>query len=208
MLCCALGLWAGSALGNDRLPPRVREHYGRGRAESEKYLRYLLEKVWGERVSKLAASGVGPSERAARADAMVDEIVHLALPSALRYTRAAIFGTRGTHLTIVAPELGRAAPPGKAGPPAKSAQEAIAQLGGAAERAVEDRLEQALAEDLGDMAQQWVEGAAGLSVQGRSRARVRPLPTQWEKPYQDLARGAAQEYTYWWLRKRDRKSVV
>lgn len=203
---------SGGASANDRLPRRVRETYLRGRTEAEKYLRYLLDRVWGQEVARLAAAGVPRAQRSARADSMVDEVVHLVLPNALRYTRAALFGTRGTHLTITEPGSARAPSVGSARvPPAQSAkqaaQEAIAQLGGATERALEDRLEQALGEDLGDLAQQWVEGAVGLPVQGRSRARVRPLPPEWEARYQEQARAQAHEHTYWWLRKRRRTQL-
>jgi len=123
-----------------------------------------------------------------------------------------LFGTGETHLRITRPEQRTLAaealrqtlrPAGKV----HSVPRALDRLGRVAERELEDRIEQALTEDLEDFVARQVESATGLEVRGRPRDRVRQLPEKWEKPYRDTVREEAHRFTHWWLRKRQRLAL-
>jgi hypothetical protein len=201
-----------ASAANDRLPQRLRKGYSVAQAEVKRYLRYILGKVWTEPLGKLRRGRPTLRRLRDRAEATVDEIVHLTLPQAKRILGDAVFGTGATHLRLTRPELReqarRAAVAGLSDPsPARSVAEAVERMGGVAERRLNDRLEQALLEDMEDFVQQRVEGALGLPVQGRGRAYVRRLPDKWESVYQKEARLEVHRYLYWWLRKRQRLAL-
>jgi len=196
----AVLLIADGAAANDRLPKQLREGYGVALDEVQSYTRYILRKVWVPVIGELAAENLPKQMRAAKAAELVDEIVHLTLPQAKRITRDVLFGTGTTHVRIARPELREKALAAigslyKEGKPA-SVAEAVEQAGNVAQRDLVDRIDQALREDLESYTQEWVEGAAGLPLQGRPRSWTRPLPGKWEKPYQGEARKKAHWFTY------------
>lgn len=84
------------------------------------------------------------------------------------------------------------------------------QVGGAQERELNDRLEQALLEDWEDHVQREVEGRVGLPVEGRPRNWTRPLTAQYEGVYsgKGMSREEVQRFTYWWLRKKQRLQLA
>jgi hypothetical protein len=208
-----LVFFAAPAFGNDRLPKRLREGYDVARAEVRKYMRYVLPKVFGERIRALVAEKLPRPVLDERAGEVVDEIVHLLLPYAKKVTGDVLFGTDSTHVRITMPERRAAALraaalalPGRA-TPAQSVRDAIEQLGSVAERALHDRIEQALLEDMEDYVQLWVEGATGLPLRGRPRHWMRPLPREWKEPYERQSRAQVHRFLYYWLRKRQRLAL-
>src|SRR5258706_10762218 len=113
-----------------------------------------------------------------REETVADDVVHLTLAQSQRILRDAVFGTGTTHLRFTRPELRAQArqaaetslAPGST--PSQSVAAAIDRMGNVSERMVNDRLEQALIEDVEDFVQQRVEGGLGLPVQGRGRGYV------------------------------------
>lgn len=202
---------SASARANDRLPAPLVPSYETARTEVQKYTRYLMRKVWAPLVQRLAVEPLHPADRAAVAAELVDEIVHLALPQAKAITRDVMFGTGATYVRIAMPELRAKAAASmsqllKAGKPGNVA-DAIEQASNVSQRALNDRIDQALREDLEGYAQEWVEGGVGLPLGGRPRASTRPLPGDWEPRYQGHARAKAHWFTNWWQRKRNRLSL-
>jgi hypothetical protein len=210
---------ATSARANDRLPPRLREPYAAAMKHVRKYIPYILRKVWRPKIAELYQQRKNPAALKARVDEMVDEIVHLLLPYTSKLLDDAVFGTRETHLRITMPErlamAERAAQARlKAGPTGtpKSANEAVTQAmryaGSVAERELNDRLSQALTEDVEDFTQREVEGYVGLPLVGRPRGAMRDLPQQWETPYEAQVRRDVHVLTHWYMRKKRRLQLT
>jgi hypothetical protein len=218
-------LFATSAVANDRLPARLRAPYAKSFAEARKYVRYILRKVWRPKIAALRGKHAGDRKALqSKTDALVDEISHLLLPYGKKLVHDVVFGTGETHLRLTMPERKKASreaalaslqafstgsgggPPPKS--PSEAMQQALSEAGGTYEREVNDRLDQALAEDIEDFTQREVESRVGLPVAGRTRDRMRTLPAKWEKPYQEIAREEVHRFNHWYLRKRRRLQLA
>jgi hypothetical protein len=213
---------ASASPGNDRLPKRLHEHYGMAIKESQKYAAFILQKVFKQKIEVLKALNPDPEILRLKTYGLVDEIVHLILPYTTNVMQDIVLGSSATYLRITMPDRGvvqGAAAAAKAAAaktmdpkgnkdPVAAMREAIMQMGGANERELNDRLEQALTEDLEDYVQRRVESQTGLPEEGRPRGWVRPLTDQYEEPYQNVSRPRVHQYTYWWLRKRRRLELT
>ncbi|MBI3071822.1 MAG: hypothetical protein HYY84_06790 [Deltaproteobacteria bacterium] len=208
--------FAVPASANDRLPKRIQGPFGIARKEVQKYTKYILEKVWRPRLAELKASEPDPKKRAEKADAMVDDIVHILLPYTTKVVDDVIFGTGETYLKMTMPKRGLVALGGKpgtsavpaSGNPTDALKQAVADLGGAHERELNDRIQQALTEELEDSAQREVERALDLPVRGRGRETPRKLTDQYEPPYMEKIRRDVHSYIYWALRKKYRLELT
>jgi hypothetical protein len=200
---------ASPAQANDRLPPRLRPAYARALGEARKYVRFLIDKIWAPKLAALVVSTPDARLRRGRAARLVDELVQLVLPHSRRLLQDVIFGTGETHLALTLPERGKLAPlrPGQSPLTGDLIKDAIDRASRVQERALEDRLEQALAEDLEDHVQREAEGRVGLRVVGRPRELVRPLPRTWRKPYEKV-REDVHRFVYWWMRRRQRLKLT
>jgi len=194
---------------NDRLPPRLHKAYTRGLEESRRYARFIIDKVYQPKLAEILVSTSDPALRRGRIGKLVDEAAHLLLPQARRILNDVVYGTGETHLAVTFPERGKLAPlqPGENPMTGHMLKDAVDKASRVHERALTDRLEQALSEDLEDYVQRESEGRTGLRVVGRPRGYSRPLPKEWQGPYRQI-RDEVYRYTYWWMRKRQRMKMT